>query len=129
MVRRGEFESLQERGHSLGILVDTNNKQRLGDVSAFLLVEQFDFSRPLDELIAAVRRIQQRFEIVCLLNVIEFYVAQTASIAAALDLPGISPASASLCLDKNLMRHRFHERIGPYSSARFDTVADEAALV
>ena len=33
MVRRGEFESLQKHGLRLGILVDTNSKTRLGDVS------------------------------------------------------------------------------------------------
>jgi len=111
-VRRGEFESLENRGLPLGILVDTNSKTRLGDVSKFLLVERFDFSRPLPELIEKVRDIQSRFGIACLYNVIEFYVSQTAQVAAALGLPGISRESARLCLDKNLMRQRFRERIG-----------------
>src|SRR5438477_11365287 len=82
-VRRGEFESLQKRGLPLGILVDTNSKARPGDLSKFLFVEQFDFSRPLPELIQKVREIQSRFGIACLYNVIEFYVAQTAEVAAA----------------------------------------------
>src|SRR5882724_6908545 len=102
MVRRGEFETLQARGLKLGVLVDSNAKQRLADVSKFAFVETFDFSRPLPDLIAAVRLIQQRHKIACLFNVVEFYVAQTAQVAAALDLPGISPASATLCLDKTL---------------------------
>ena len=46
MVRRGEFESLQKRGLPLAILVDTNSRARLADVSQFVLVERFDFSRP-----------------------------------------------------------------------------------
>src|SRR3954470_5126504 len=78
MVRRGEFESLQERGLPLGVLVDTNSKHRLADVSRFALVERFDFSRPIGELVDAVRAIQASRGIACLFNVIEFYVAQAA---------------------------------------------------
>ena len=129
MVRRGEFENLQKHGLRLGILVDTNSKTRLGDVSQFVVVERFDFSRPLPELIAAVRDIQKRFGIACLYNVIEFYVAQTAEVAIALGLPGISPASASLCLDKNIMRQRFHDCIGPEAVAKFHVVDSESALL
>jgi biotin carboxylase len=129
MVRRGEFESLQNRGLPLGILMDTNSKARMGDVSRFKLVEPFDFSRPLPELIEKVREVQNRFGIACLYNVIEFYVAQTADVAAALGLPGISPASARLCLDKNLMRERFQQRIGPRASARFHEIHSEPELL
>jgi biotin carboxylase len=129
MVRRGEFETLQKRGLPLGVLVDTNSKQRLGDVSKCAIVERFDFSRPLGELIEAVRQIQQRVGIACLFNVIEFYVAQTAQVAAALGLPGISPAAAELCLDKSVMRQRFQQRIGPSASARFHVVASESSLI
>jgi len=129
MVRRGEFESLQKQGLPLGILVDTNSKARLGDVSGFAVVERFDFSRPLSELIEAVRGIQGRFKISCLFNVIEFYVAQTAQVAAALGLPGITPASAGLCLDKSIMRRRLHERIGPRAAARFHVVNSQADLL
>ena len=129
MVRRGEFESLQKHGLRLGILVDTNSKTRLGDVSQFVVVERFDFSHPLPELNAAVRDIQNRFGIACLYNVIEFYVAQTAEVAVALGLPGISPASANLCLDKNIMRQRFHDRIGPDSVAKFKVIDSESALL
>src|SRR3982074_829839 len=100
MVRRGEFEGLQKRGLRLGVLVDTNNKQRLADVTDFTFVERFDFSRPLPELIEAVRAIQARHGIECLFNVVELYVAQTAEVSAALGLPGITSASAALCLDK-----------------------------
>jgi biotin carboxylase len=129
MVRRGECESLARRGLPLGVLVDTNNKQRLADVSGFRVVERFDFSRPLPDLIAAVRDIQNRVGIRCLYNVIELYVAQTAEVAAALGFPGISPSAARLCLDKNLMRGRFHERIGPRAGARFHEVTSEPELV
>jgi biotin carboxylase len=129
MVRRGEFESLQNHGLPLGILVDTNSKARLGDVSRFALVEKFDFSRPLPDLIAKVREIHDRFGIACLYNVIEFYVLQTAEVAAALGLAGISPESARLCLDKNLMRQRFRDRIGPHAAARFCSVDSESDLL
>ena len=129
MVRRGEFESLQERGLPLGVLVDTNSKQRLADVSRFEVVERFDFSRPVEELISAVREIQQRAGITCLFNVIEFYVAQAADVAAALGLPGIPPESARLCLDKSVMRRRFHDQIGAAAVARFEVVASEAELI
>src|SRR5882724_8745256 len=129
MVRRGEFESLQNRGLPLGILVDTNSKHKLADVSQFVTVERFDFSRPLPELVEAVRGIQKRWGISCLFNVIEFYVAQTADIAAALGIPCISPESARLCLDKNLMRRRFQERVGPGVAARFEVVTSESELV
>ena len=129
MVRRGEFETLQERGRPLGILIDANSKARLADISRFVFVERFDFSRPLPELIEAVRVIQQRHGIACLFNVIEFYVAQTAAVAAAIGVPGISPASARLCLDKNAMRQRFQERMGPGACARFQAVTSEAGLL
>src|SRR5258708_6549865 len=119
MVRRGEFETLQNRGLKLGVLVDTNARQRLGDVSKFAVVERFDFSRPLGELIAAVRGIGERFPIASLFNVVEFYVAQTAEVATALGIPAISPESARLCLDKSMMRERFGDRIGPGVPARF----------
>jgi biotin carboxylase len=129
MVRRGEFESLQKRGLPLGILVDTNSKHRLADVSGFVFVERFDFSRPLPELIEAVREIQQRWGIACLYNVIEFYVAQTADVAAALGIPCISSASARLCLDKSVMRRRFLDRMGPGAAARFEVVNSESDLI
>ncbi|MDB5357121.1 MAG: hypothetical protein JWN24_3574 [Phycisphaerales bacterium] len=129
MVRRGEFESLQQRNLPVGVLVDTNSKARLADVSSFAVVERFDFSRPIAELIEAVRGIQKRFGLACLFNVIEFYVAQTADVAAALGIPNLSPASARLCLDKNLMRQRFQERIGNRAGARFHEVTSEADLI
>ncbi len=129
MVRRGEFESLARRGLPLGILVDTNNKTRLGDVSGFRVVERFDFSRPLPELIEAVQAIDRKVGICCLFNVIELYVAQTAEVGAALGLPGIPPSSARTCLDKNLMRQRFRDRIGPEAGARFHPVHSEPELL
>jgi biotin carboxylase len=113
----------------LGILVDANSKHRLADVSGFVAVERFDFSRPLPELIEAVRQIQNRWSIACLFNVIEFYVAQSADVASALGLPCISPASARLCLDKSRMRQRFQERIGPAAAARFHVITSEADLL
>ncbi len=128
MVRRGEFETLQERGLPLGVLVDTNSKHRLADVSRFAVVERFDFSRPLPELVEAVRGIQRRVGLACLFNVIEFYVAQTADVAAALGVPCMSPASARLSSDKVIMRQRFHDRIGPGAVARFEIVTSEADL-
>ena len=129
MVRRGEFESLQNRGLPLGILVDTNCRLRIGDVSKFDLVERFDFSRPIEELIEAVRDIQNRLGLQCLYNTIEYYVAQTAQVATALGISNLSPASARLCLDKNLMRQRFHDRISPTAAARFRTIESEADLL
>jgi biotin carboxylase len=129
MVRRGEFESLQERGVPLGVLVDTNSNHRLADVSRFQVVEHFDFSRPEAELVEAVRQIQQRWGIACLFNVIEYYVAQTSAVAAALGLSGVSPATARLCRDKSVMRRRFHERINPSAAARFHVVTSEAELL
>ncbi|MCU0787622.1 MAG: hypothetical protein MUC91_05435, partial [Verrucomicrobia bacterium] len=81
MVRRGEFESLQERGLPLGVLVDTNSNHPLADVSRFRFVERFDFSRPQEELVETVRQIQQRWGIACLFNVIEYYVSHTAAVA------------------------------------------------
>jgi biotin carboxylase len=129
MVRRGEFESLQNRDLPLGILVDTNSQHRLGDVSKFALVERFNFSRPLAELIETVRAIQKRWGITCLFNLMEFYVAQAADVAAALGIPNISSASARLCSDKSVMRLRFQERIGPTAAARFHVVTSETDLI
>ena len=129
MVRRGEFESLQNRGIPLGILVDSNNKQKLGDVSRFVHVEQFDFSRPISELVEKVAEIKLRFGIRCLFNVIEFYVAQTAYVANKLRIQNLSMESADLCLDKNRMRERFQERIGPSATARFQPIRSEEQLL
>jgi hypothetical protein len=129
MVRRGEFESLQTRNLPLGVLVDTNSRHRLGDVSRFVMVESFDFSRPLSELIETVSNIRTRWGISCLFNVGEFYVAQTADTAAALGIPFISSSSARLCLDKSVMRQRFQERIGPGAAARFHVVHSESDLM
>ena len=129
MVRRGEFECLQRRGLPLGVLVDSNSKHRLADVSGFAFVERFDFSRPLPELIEKVREIRDRLGVACLFNVMEYYVAETSTLAAALGLPGIPPEAAELCRDKCAMRRRFHQRIGPEAAARFVTVDSEAGLL
>jgi len=129
MVRRGEFESLQHRGLPLGVLADTNSRHRLADVSGFAVVERFDFSRPHEELIEAFRDLQKRWPIACLFNVGEFYVRQTADLAAALGLAGIPSSSAHLCLDKSIMRRRFQERIGPSAAARFHVVNSESELI
>lgn len=129
MVRRGECEGLLRRDYPLGLLHDTNSQHRLADVSQFVTVERFDFSRPLSELIDAVRDIRRRLGIACLFNVGEYYVAQTADVAAALGLPCIPAASARLCLDKNVMRRRFQERIGPDAAARFKVVSSESDLL
>ncbi len=129
MARRGEFETLLARGLPLGILVDTNSRHQLGDVSEFKFVERFDFSRPLSELIAAVRAIQHRHGIACLFNLIEYYVAQAAQVAEALGLPGIAPESARLCMDKCVMRERFQDRIGAGAAARFQVADSEGELL
>ena len=129
MVRRGEFESLRQRGLPLGVLIDTNSKHRLADVSGFAFVERFDFSRPLADLIAAVREIRTTRNVACLINVMEYYVAETAAVAAALGLQGISPTSAALCRDKCTMRRRFQQQIGPHATARFEVVDSEAGLL
>jgi len=129
MVRRGEYESLRKRGLPLGVLVDVNSRHALADVSGFVLVERFDFSRPLTELIEVISNIQARQPIACLFNVGEYYVAQTADVAAALNIPYIAPTSARTCLDKNAMRRRFQERIGPDATARFYVVTSESELL
>ena len=54
---------------------------------------------------------------------------QTADLAAALGLPGILSSSARLCLDKSVMRRRFHEWIGPAAAARFHVVTSESDLI
>jgi hypothetical protein len=128
MVRRGEYESLRERGLPLGVLVDTDSKHRLADVSRFDLVERFDFSRPIEELVDAARDPEES-GIACLFNVIEFYVAQAADVAATLGIPSVSLASARLCLDKGAMRRRFRERIGPGAAARFHNANSEEDLL
>jgi hypothetical protein len=129
IARRGEFEGVRDRGVACGILVDINNKARLGDVSGFVLVERFDFSRPIPELIEKVKEIRDKFGLACLYNVNEYYVAQTAEVAAALGVAGISPESARVSLDKNLMRERFRDRIGEHAPARFHNVTSEADLL
>jgi biotin carboxylase len=129
MIRRGEFESIRDRGLPCGILVDSNSKARLGDVSGFVLVERFDFSRPVAELIEKVRQIKEKFGLLCLYNVNEYFVTETAQVAAALGLPGLSAESARLSLDKSLMREQFRQRLGDAVPARFRDVACETDLL
>jgi biotin carboxylase len=129
MVRRGEFESLSRGDLPLGILVDTNTKHKLGDLSQFAMVERFDYSRPVAELVETVRRIQAKWGIACLYNLGEFYVGHAAEVAAALGLPYLSPESARLCRDKGVMRSRFQERMGPNSTAHFHVVTSESDLI
>jgi hypothetical protein len=129
MVRRGEYESLRRRGVPLGVVVDTNNKQKLADVSGFAAVERFDFARPLDDLLEVVRGTRDRHGLACIYNVVELYVAAAADVSAALGLPSISPVAARLCLDKTVMRERFRDRIGPDAAARFHVVTSEADLL
>jgi biotin carboxylase len=129
MVRRGEFESLSSRDLSLGILVDTNTKHKLGNLSQFAMVERFDYSRPVAELVEEVRRIQTKWGIACLYNLGEFYVGHAAEVAVALGLPYLSPESARLCRDKGAMRRRFQERMGPNATARFHIVTSESHLI
>ncbi len=128
-VRRGEFESLQRRGLPLGVLVDTNSRHKLCDVTGFSVVESFDFSRPAADLVAKVMDIQKRHGLSCLYNVVEFYVSQTSFLCEALSLPGLSYAAAHLCLEKTVMRERFASRIGPDACARFEVVASESNLL
>ena len=58
------------------------------------MIERFDFSRPIEELIQTIRDVQQRRGIACLFNVNELYVEHTAAVAVALGMPGVSPLSA-----------------------------------
>jgi biotin carboxylase len=128
-VRRGECESLLARGVSCGVLEDTKSPLRLADTSRFALVDSFDFSRPRGELVQRVREIRDRYGLSCLVNMVEHYVTHTADVAEALGVPGLSRATARLCVDKKAMRQRFLERIGPRATARFQAVASEAELL
>ena len=129
VVRRGEYESLLDLGLPLGVLVDTNTPLRLADTSRFALVQRFDFSRPRNELVGQVLEIKARYGLSCLINMVEHYVSHAADVAAAVGMPGISPAAARVCLDKVAMRRRFQERVGPRSTARFRAVHNEAELL
>ncbi len=129
LVRRGEYEHLLKQGLPLGALVDVNSQHKPANLSGFDLIERFDFSRPLPELIEAVRSIHARHPLACLFNVGEYYVAQTAEVAEALGFPYLSPASARICLDKAAMRQRFRDRIGPDAAARFHVVTSESELI
>jgi hypothetical protein len=129
VVRRGEYESLLDLGLPLGVLVDTNTPLRLVDTSRFALVQRFDFSRPRNELVGQVLEIKARYGLSCLINMVEHYVAHAADVAAAVGVPGISPAAARVCLDKKAMRRRFQERVGLHSTACFRPVRNEAELL
>ena len=129
MVRRGEYETFLRRGLPVGILVDIHTEHRLADVTGFALVERFDFSLPLPDLIARVREINARHAIDCIFNVMEFYVTVASQVASALGLPNITQAAAGLCRDKVAMRRRFQERIGQNSCARFQVIDSEAGLL
>ncbi len=112
-VRRGEFETLLARGIPCGVLLDANTKLKLGDLSAFRVVEEFDYTRPKAELVGRIRDIRDRHGLGCLINLVEQYVAHFAHAARELGLPAVSPESAALCIDKYAMKRRFVDRIGP----------------
>ncbi len=125
-VRRGEFESLLGRGIPCGALLDINTRLKLGDLSSFRVVEQFDFSRPKSELVSRIEEIRNRHGMGCLINLIEQYVAHFAYAAQQLGLAAVSPACAELCIDKYAMKCRFVERIGPHCVPPFARIDSEA---
>jgi hypothetical protein len=112
-VRRGEFESLLTHGIPCGALLDLNTKLKLGDLSAFRVVEQFNYTRPKAELVGRIQDIRRRHGMGCLINLVEQYVAHFAYAARELGLPAVSPDAAALCIDKYAMKRRFVDRIGP----------------
>ncbi len=125
-LRRGEFESLLSRGIPCGVVIDSNTKLKLGDLSSFKLIDRFDFSLPKSELVSRIKAIRNQHGIDCLINVIEQYVAHFAFAAQELGLPAVSPASAQLCIDKYAMKGRFVDRIGPDCVPRFMKIDSEA---
>ncbi len=127
-LRHGEFESLLDRGIPCGALIDTNTKQHLPDLARFQVVEHFDFLRPETELLAALKEIQARWGICCMINVVEQYVGVFARLAAELGLRGVAERTAKTCLDKLAMRRRFAQRIGPHATGRFQEVKSEEPL-
>ncbi len=125
-VRRGEFESLVERGIPCGLLQDINTKLKLPDLTSFAVVETFDFSLPTSRLVSRIREIKARHGLGCLLNVIEHYVGHFAAAAKALGLPALSTSCARLCLDKYAMKKCFVAAIGPGATARFMKINSES---
>ncbi len=127
-IRRGEFESLLGRGIPCGALIDNNTKLHLPDLARFQVVEYFDFQRPEAELLAKLQEMQTEWGLVCLINVVEHYVAACSRLAEKLGLAGVSVDAAHLCLDKLAMRQRFLERIGPQATGRFQEIQSDDQL-
>lgn len=127
-VRPGEFETMLAHGHRLGIILDENRQAKLPSQEGFDWVARHDFSRPckaLDPLLAAV---QERFEVIAVVNLREFYVRAHAYVASALNRPGLPPEAVERVLNKTLMRQAFIEALGPECTPRFQELAglDEA---
>jgi biotin carboxylase len=128
VVRQGEFESLHQMGRPLGVLLDRKAPIRVGDLSAFQVVESCDFTAPEADLLEAVDRIAAQWPVGSVLTTYERYIVPGAAITDHLGLCGVSRDAARICADKVLMHQKFVERIGPESTARFMEIGSEDDL-
>ncbi|HEU0199828.1 MAG TPA: ATP-grasp domain-containing protein [Burkholderiaceae bacterium] len=118
-VRAGEFETILRGGRRLGVILDEKRGATLPAKDAFDFVARHDFSRPLADLAPVLQTAREKFEIVALINLREFYVRSHAYAAALLGLPALPVEAVDLVLNKTLMRKAFVEALGPSATPHF----------
>lgn len=129
IVRRGEFESLKQRGLAVGVIIDTNWALKLPDFKQLDVVHYCDLNGPEDALLRVVDQLQKEWQITTVLVTHEFYVLPGAAVMEYLRLPGIKREIALLCNDKGLMHERFQQAIGHASTARFRRIEAHQDLI
>jgi biotin carboxylase len=122
-VRKGELEAILANSFRLGIILDTNRPVSLPQAEGFDFVAHHDFSGPLSTLDAVIARIQQKFDIVALINLREFYVRAHAHVANVLGLPGLPVEAVERVLNKTLMRRTFVSALGETRTPRFREIS------
>lgn len=121
-IRKGEFESLLDRGFELGIILDKNRSSYTPDLSRFKVVKEFDFDNSMDELYLLIEEINASFGIDSIINIDEVCVRHFSKIGQKFGFPALTPESAEFCLNKTLMHKCFVKKIGPESTARFSKI-------
>ncbi|SEP37731.1 ATP-grasp domain-containing protein [Propionispora vibrioides] len=127
--RTGEYEWFYEHGIDIGIILDVNNSKNIADLSKFTLVETFNFTMGhIEDLFTIIENIKTRYNILCLLNMREFYVRQSAILSEKFNLRGLSIEAAENSLSKTKMRELFLKKLGKDTTAQYTEVGNVKEL-
>jgi ATP-grasp domain len=126
-VRRGEYESLHERGFRIGLLRDVAaaGTVRLTDLD---VVVKHDFGRPAEDLVGVIAALSRIIPIAGILNMRENYVEHHAYLGRRLWFGAPPSHLTDLVLSKPAMRRAFETQIGDRSTVRFADVGTQADI-